>query len=108
VLQERSPAALNGPLAELLAHGLSQEQDYVLLEPMCLRCRAVNPERKGVPRSTGLHVDWLRTEVGWLNANVDGRFHWREGVRKAKRTTKSPRVKRRGIAGWIKSMFDGE
>jgi len=105
VLQERSPVPLNEPLAELLASGLSQEEDYILVEPMCFRCRAVNPERKGVPRSTGLHVDWLRAEIGWLNASVEGRFHWREGVGRTKRTSKSLGVRRRGIAGWINSIL---
>lgn len=108
VLQAKSPASLNAPMAGLLANGLSREKDYVLLEPMCPRCRAVNPERKGVPRSSGLHAEWLQTEIGWLNASVEGRFHWREGRGKARRTSVAQRKRKRGITAWVRSMFGGQ
>ena len=105
VLQARSPASLNKPLADLLAGGLSREQDYVLLEPVCFRCREMNPKRKRIARSTSLHANWLIMEIGWLNANVEGWFCWRQSVRKARRTSKSQRGRKRGIAGWINSIL---
>jgi hypothetical protein len=108
VLQARSPASLNGPLAELLANGLSREEDYVLVEPMCSRCRAINPKRKGVPRSTALHVDWLRMGIGWLNANVEGRYYWRERVRPARAVSKPQAKRKRGITEWISNILHGQ
>ncbi len=105
VLQARSPASLNKPLAELLASGLSREEDYVLLEPACFRCRAMNPKRKRVARSTGLHASWLSMETGWLNANVEGRFCWRQSIRKAKCASKSQMEGKHGVTRWISRIL---
>jgi len=108
VLQERSPAALNEPMAELLAGGLSQEEDYVLLEPVCSRCRPSAPIAKRRLRKIRLSASWLRNEVAWLNANTAGHFYWRESVRKAKSPSQSETKREHGITGWIKSVFAGQ
>ena len=91
VLQAKSPASLNTALAELLASGLSREADYVLLEPMCLRCSVANPEVTCKPEKTRLNTGWLKNEIAWLNANIGGRFYWGETVSEEESTLEPQR-----------------
>lgn len=107
VLQVASPNSLNEPLTEMLSGGLSREEDYVLIEPMCLGCRLFNPKAKTRPRRTRLHPNWLRDQVGWLNASIEGRYYWHESTKSAGSTSKPQTKRKHGIAEWINTMLHG-
>jgi len=81
VLQAAWPNLLNRPLTVMLDRRLSAQEDYVLIGPAC--CKATTSQF-GIKDSTeeiSLHADWLRSEIDWLNANVNGQYRWQREQR---------------------------
>lgn len=86
VLQEVAPNLLNRPLAEMLVSGLCDQEDYVLIEPVCLGSSPTHKADDGIQGETSLKVNWLRTETDWLNANTNGYYRWQRHKRQGSST----------------------
>jgi len=80
VLQADWPNLLDEPLTELLDRGLADQEDYVLVEPVCPKSSGSQPGMNSDSAEVSLCADWLRTQVDWLNANVNGRYRWQEAI----------------------------